>query len=229
LQRSYDMLLHDVAIQNLHEVFGVDRAGLVGEDGETHHGIFDVSYLSTIPGMTVLAPASFAELHQMLAYAVTDCTGPVAVRYPRGGEGGYQDANGLDSAALLRTGSDITLVTYGTLINSVLEVADLLAAENITAEVLKLNRVAPIDLVPILASVQKTGRLLVAEESIEMNSAGQRVAAGLAQAGCVPKTVILRSVGTDFVTHGTVAQLRTLCGLDVKSLFSAAKEACSHE
>ncbi|MEG0825610.1 MAG: 1-deoxy-D-xylulose-5-phosphate synthase [Oscillospiraceae bacterium] len=229
LQRSYDMLLHDVAIQHLHVVFGVDRAGLVGEDGETHHGIFDVSYLSTIPGMTVLAPASFAELHQMLAYAVTDCTGPVAVRYPRGGEGGYQDANGLDSAALLRTGSDITLVTYGTLTNSVLEVADLLKAENISAEVLKLNRVAPIDLVPILASVQKTGRLLVAEESIEMNSAGQRVAAGLAQAGCVPKTVILRSVGTDFVTHGTVAQLRTLCGLDVKSLFSAAKEACSHE
>ncbi|MEG2989482.1 MAG: transketolase C-terminal domain-containing protein, partial [Oscillospiraceae bacterium] len=194
-----------------------------------HHGVFDVAYLSTIPGMTVLAPASFAELGQMLTMAIEDCTGPVAVRYPRGGEGGYQDANGLDSAALLRTGTDITLVTYGTLINSVLEVADLLAAENITAEVLKLNRVAPIDLTPILASVQKTGRLLVAEESIEMNSAGQRVAAGLAQAGCVPKTVILRSVGTDFVTHGTVAQLRTLCGLDVKSLFSAAKEACSHE
>ncbi|MEG0597619.1 MAG: transketolase C-terminal domain-containing protein, partial [Oscillospiraceae bacterium] len=110
-----------------------------------------------------------------------------------------------------------------------LEVADLLAAENITAEVLKLNRVAPIDLVPILASVQKTGRLLVAEESIEMNSAGQRIAAGLAQAGAEPKSVVLRSVGANFVTHGTVAQLRTLCGLDVKSLFSAAKEACSHE
>lgn len=85
LQRSYDMLLHDVALQGLHVVLAVDRAGLVGEDGETHHGLFDPAFLDTIPGMTVLCPASFAELRDMLEYAVYEVKGPVAIRYPRGG------------------------------------------------------------------------------------------------------------------------------------------------
>ncbi|UQT47577.1 hypothetical protein M5E87_21945 [Flavonifractor plautii] len=85
LQRSYDMLLHDVALQQLHVVLAVDRAGLVGEDGETHHGVFDPAFLDTIPGMTVLCPSSFQELREMLRYAIYDVEGPVAVRYSRGG------------------------------------------------------------------------------------------------------------------------------------------------
>lgn len=89
LQRSYDMLIHDVAIDHLHVVLGVDRAGLVGEDGETHHGVFDVAYLDSVPGMTVFAPSSFQELEEMLERAVLEIKGPVAVRYPRGGEGMY--------------------------------------------------------------------------------------------------------------------------------------------
>ena len=90
LQRAYDMLIHDVAIDKLHVVLGVDRAGLVGEDGETHHGVFDPAFLDTIPGMTVLCPSSFQELREMLRYAIYDVEGPVAVRYSRGGEGAYQ-------------------------------------------------------------------------------------------------------------------------------------------
>ena len=104
LQRSYDMLLHDVALQGLHVVLGVDRAGLVGEDGETHQGLFDVAYLNSVPGMTVLAPASFAELDEMLKRAVLRLTGPVAVRYPRGGEGAYTACAGEEPATLLRSG-----------------------------------------------------------------------------------------------------------------------------
>ena len=96
LQRSYDMLIHDVALDGLHVVLGVDRAGLVGEDGETHHGLFDVAFLSTVPGMTVLAPANFAELRAMLFRAVEEYTGPVAVRYPRGGQGSYTQDNSRD-------------------------------------------------------------------------------------------------------------------------------------
>lgn len=87
LQRGYDMLIHDVALQNLHVVFCVDRAGLVGSDGETHHGVFDVSYLSSVPDMTVLCPASYAELETMLRAAIYDINGSVAIRYPRGREG----------------------------------------------------------------------------------------------------------------------------------------------
>ena len=87
LQRGFDMLIHDVSLLGLHTVFCVDRAGLVGNDGETHQGVFDVCYLSAVPGMTILCPASFQELHDMLGYAIHEVTGPAAVRYPRGGEG----------------------------------------------------------------------------------------------------------------------------------------------
>lgn len=90
LQRSFDMLLHDLALLQLHVVLGVDRAGLVGEDGRTHHGMFDVGYLRQVPGMKIYCPASFAELRRMLRQAVLEDKGPVAVRYPRGGEGNYQ-------------------------------------------------------------------------------------------------------------------------------------------
>ena len=125
LQRSYDMLIHDVALQNLHVVFCVDRAGLVGEDGETHHGVFDVGFLDTVPGMTVLCPACFSELKEMLRWAV-GADGPVAVRYPRGGEGRQYPAWAGEGASLLRSGTDVTLVAYGTLADEVLTAAELL-------------------------------------------------------------------------------------------------------
>ena len=227
LQRSYDMLLHDVGIQNLHVVFAVDRAGLVGEDGETHHGVFDVGFLDTIPHMTVFAPASFGELTHMLRLAVQDVRGPVAVRYPRGGEDGYCEDHAAGPAALLRSGGDLTLVTYGVLTGPVLRAAQTLAEQGIQADVVKLNIITPLDLTPIAASVSKTGRLLVAEECVEMNCVGLRIAAGLLSAGTMPKAMALVNLGRDFVPHGAVAELRKLCGLDEKSLVRRALEVCS--
>ena len=105
------MLLHDVALNHLHVVLGVDRAGLVGADGETHHGCFDPMYLSQVPGMTVLCPASFAELRRMLRRAVEELDGPVAVRYPRGGQGRYQDDGGDGTFVCLREGDDAAILT----------------------------------------------------------------------------------------------------------------------
>ena len=134
LQRAYDMLLQDVAMLGLHVVFAVDRACLVGGDGETHHGVFDVNYLRSVPGMQVLCPASQAELGQMLRRAVLEMTGPVAVRYPRGCDGTF---TGIAEQPCLREGSDITLVTYGTLVNEVLAAAKMLQARGISAEVLE--------------------------------------------------------------------------------------------
>lgn len=121
LQRGYDMLLHDVALNHLHVVLGVDRAGLVGADGETHHGCFDPMYLSQVPGMTVLCPASFAELRRMLHRAVEEIDGPVAVRYPRGGQGRYREDGGDGAFACLREGEDATILTYGILVNQALD------------------------------------------------------------------------------------------------------------
>ena len=228
LQRSYDMLLHDVALQGLHVVLAVDRAGLVGEDGETHHGLFDPAFLDTIPGMTVLCPASFAELRDMLEYAVYEVKGPVAIRYPRGGEGAYQDGAPRHPAVLLREGTDLTLVGCGTLVNELLDCADRLAADGIRAEVVKLNTITPLPLELVARSVKKTGRLLVAEESAEMGGIGQRIAAGLLAAGIPVQGLALASTGRGFVTHGTIPQLRRLCGLDGESLYHRAREVCGH-
>ena len=228
LQRSYDMLLHDVALQGLHVVLAVDRAGLVGEDGETHHGLFDPAFLDTIPGMTVLCPASFAELRDMLEYAVYEVKGPVAIRYPRGGEGAYQDGAPRHPAVLLREGTDLTLAGCGTLVNELLDCADRLAADGIRAEVVKLNTITPLPLELAARSVKKTGRLLVAEEGAEMGGIGQRIAAGLLAAGIPVQGLALASTGRGFVTHGTIPQLRRLCGLDGESLYHRAREVCGH-
>lgn len=228
LQRSYDMLLHDVAIQGLHVVLAVDRAGLVGEDGETHHGVFDPAFLDTIPGMTVFCPASFQELRSMLRRAIYEVSGPVAVRYPRGGETDWREDRSDGSAALLRQGGDITLVGYGTMIQTLLETAELLSHHGIEAEVVKLNTITPIDVDCINDSVRKTGRLLVAEDSVAMNCVGKRVIADLAGVGTTPRAFALQNLGRGFVTHGSVPQLRKLCGLDAKSLCVKAEEVCAH-
>ncbi len=132
LQRGYDMLIHDVALQHLHVVLGVDRAGLVGADGETHHGCFDALFLSEIPGFTVLCPASFAELRRMLRQALFEIDGPVAVRYPRGGEGDYREDRSGAPVVRLREGEDVTLLTYGVLVNQALAAADLLERQGVT-------------------------------------------------------------------------------------------------
>ena len=145
LQRGYDQLIHDVALQQLHVVLGVDRAGLVGADGETHHGCFDALFLSEIPGFTVLCPASFAELRKMVRQALFEIAGPVAVRYPRGGEGAYREDRSGQPVVRLREGADAAILTYGVLVNQALEAADLLAERGIQAEVLKLNQISPLE------------------------------------------------------------------------------------
>ena len=223
LQRGYDMLLHDTALSDLHVVLGVDRAGLVGEDGETHHGVFDVAYLDSVPHMTVLAPASFAELEEMLERAVLQLTGPVAVRYPRGGEGAYNGSAGSEPAALLRQGKDITLVSYGVEINQVLEAAELLKGRGIQAEVIKLNQLTPFDGTEIIRSVKNTGTLLVAEEAAQEGCVGQRLAALLEQAGA-PARVALVNCGGNFVRHGKTELLKKELSLDGEGIARKAWE-----
>lgn len=227
LQRGYDMLLHDVAIQGLHAVFAVDRAGLVGEDGETHHGVFDVAYLDSIPGMTVLAPSNYAELEAMLRRAVTELDGPVAVRFPRGGEGTYTADSGSNAAVVLRPGTDITLVSYGVLLNRVLEAVDLLEQQGISAEIVKLNTITPLDAQEVVQSVTRTGALLVAEDCVAAGSVGQRLSAALAQAGVQAK-IVLKNSESEFVTHGSTPLLEQTLGLDGQSLCNTVREVLAN-
>ena len=228
LQRSYDMLLHDMAIDHLHVVLAVDRAGLVGEDGETHHGVFDVAYLDSVPGITVYAPASFAELDRMLEEAVCRVSGPVAVRYPRGGQGEFRGDSGPEPVVVLRTGTDITLAGYGTEINELLGAADRLAQAGIQAEVVKWNVITPLDTSAVLESVRRSGHLLVAEECVEQGSVGVRTLAALEAAGVQARTALV-NCGRDYVTHGAVNLLKKSLGLDRDSLFHRAMEVLGRE
>lgn len=224
LQRAYDMLLHDVAIQNLHVVFCVDRAGFVGEDGETHHGVFDPAFLDTIPGMTVLCPANFNELRSMLKQAVYDISGPVAVRYPRGGETEWRDDCSNGQAVRLCEGTDITLVGYGTMIKNLLDAAKILNGKGICAEVVKLNCITLTDISVIADSVSRTKRLMVVEDCVEMNCVGRRIVSRLADRKIGLTEAVLCNSGKGFATHGSVDELRRLYGLDTASICKRVEE-----
>ena len=225
LQRAYDMLLQDVAMQGLHVVFAVDRAGLVGEDGETHQGVFDINFLRSVPGMQILCPADQAELEQMLRKAVLEMDGPVAVRYPRGCDGAFTE---VAAQPVVRAGTDITLVGYGRMINELLGAARLLEKKGVSAEVVKLPSVKPIDMSAIAASVRKTGRLLVAEEAVCIGCAGKEIAASLRTAGLNVPTRLC-NIGDRFVRHGSVQRLFEMLGLDAASLAEAALEVVKRE
>ncbi len=223
LQRAYDQLLHDVAIGGNHVVFAVDRAGLVGADGETHQGAFDVPFLRTVPGMKILAPANFSELRTALQQAILLETGPVAVRYPRGGEGVFREDTFEKAAVEIRPGSDLTICTYGAMVSVALEAANLLDKQGVSAAVYKINRLCEAD--RELLQCIRSGRLLVLEDCVEEGCLGQHIAALLQQTG---QNVRLKlcNLGNRFVTHGKVEQLYTSLGIDAAGVVNAAKELC---
>ena len=226
LQRSFDMLIHDVSLLGLHVVFCVDRAGLVGNDGETHHGVFDVGYLGMVPGMTVLCPASFQELHDMLGYALFNLSGPVAVRYPRGGEGRYI-SSALDPETVVQEGTELSILCYGTMINEVLEAADSLAQQGISVEVIKLGMLKPNNFKLTLQSIEKTGRFIAVEEVCNAGCAGVSVLSLAAAAGLKLENAKLMNLGDGIVTHGTVKELRHDSGIDAKAIVAAGLEMCN--
>ena len=229
LQRAYDQIMQDVAMLHLHVVFAIDRAGLVGDDGPTHHGVFDVGFLRQMPGMLILAPASLAEQKQMLRWAVEEYDGPVAIRYPRGGEGAYSGSGWEGSMARSggvvrhREGADVTLVTYGTLLGNVQEAAELLSKEGIQATVLRLLTVSRLPVEEILALMSENRRLVLAEEVCT----GSGIRGALAwelERRCPELKMEGLDLGADFVTHGSTKKLYEICGLDSASIARAAKD-----
>lgn len=227
LQRSFDQLMEDVGLLGLHVVLAIDRAGLVGDDGPTHHGVFDVGFLRQIPGMRILCPVSFAEQKAMLRWAVQSCTGPVAIRYPRGSEGAYTgcDFDGADEPQVCchRKGKDITLVTYGTLLNSAMEAAQILSAQGIEATVLRLMSVAPLPAAQAAGMLSSNPVAIVLEEACSASGIHQALSWELQRfiPGCRVESVDL---GENFVPHGSVNELYKRCGLDPESIAAYARE-----
>lgn len=222
LQRGYDMLVQDLALEKLHAVLAVDRCGIVGADGETHHGCLD--YLSQIPGMTVLVPASFDELRQMLRRAVEDIPGPVAVRYPRGGENGYAGGWNGDAVQVLREGGDAAVVTCGILTGETLRAADALQAEGVGVRVVKLAQVSPLNGKELCAALDGVKRLVVAEDQLRAGGLGERLSALLLEQDAGIGKIRLRNAGTALPTQGSTAQLWHELGLDAEGIAQAVRE-----
>lgn len=227
LQRAFDQIVEDVGLLGLHVVFAVDRAGLVGDDGPTHHGTFDVGYLRQVPGMRILAPASFAEQKDMLRWAVEECTGPVALRYPRGAEGSYtqSDFRGVDSPLVVchRRGGDIALIAYGTMVNNALEAAEKLSQRGIEATVLRLLQINPLPGQEVAAFLAEGMPVVIVEECQRNSGIHQALAWELAER-CPGCRVTGLDLGEDFVPHGSAQELYRLRGLDGASIASYAEE-----
>lgn len=221
LQRAYDMLIHDVSLLGLHVVFCVDRCGIVGNDGETHNGSFDVAFLSSVPGMKILSPASFVELKAMLRYAVNECTGPVAIRYPRGGEGEYKNVYVSDEQ-ILQSGKDLTMVCYGTLTSNIIRAAEELKKMDISAEVIKLGIISPNSFEKTLSSLARTRKLLIAEDVCSEDCIGQRILAEAEKRGTRIKSPCLLNLGTGLISHGSIPQLYKFAGMDSEGIIKQA-------
>ena len=227
LQRSFDQIMQDICLLHLHVVLAIDRAGLVGDDGPTHHGVFDVGFLRQMPGMRILNPASLAEQREMLRWAVEDYDGPVAVRYPRGTEGGYTacDWQGLEGALVKchRFGSDVTLITYGSTLQTALDAAEELAKQGIEATVLRLLSVCPVPSEQVAAFLQRTKLALIIEETAAGSGIREALAWDLAKL-CPDCRVDGIDLGRDFVPHGTLRELYERCGLDAASIAAYTRE-----
>ncbi len=236
LQRSYDMILQDIAMLKQHVVLAVDRAGLVGDDGETHHGVFDVGFLRQAPGMAVLCPASLAEVEPMLRWAALKQTGPVAIRYPRGGNRSFEGCDFAQTEDILarglavrhRPGVDVTIVTYGTMLQNAMDAAESLAQKGVEATVLRCLTVAPLPVADILALKAQGGPVVIIEEACTGSGIKEALAWELMQK--MPGLPIFgRDLGPGFVPHGSLEKLYQALGLDGDSLCDFILEGMSYE
>ena len=211
LQRAYDQLLHDVALQNLHVVFCIDRSGPVGRDGETHQGVFDISYLSHLPGFTILSPSNSEDFERMLEYAFHDCTGPVAIRYPRGtvlapawpektAEPGIQ-------ANLRRDGADILIAAVGTTVFDAIKAADILERHGIRAGVLDVGILKPLDTISICKYCEGKKIIASLEDNVVTGGFGQQLTALL------KKKVHIFAYPDEPIVQGSIDELKQKYGL----------------
>lgn len=218
LQRAFDSILHDTGLMHLPVVFCIDRCGLIGEDGETHQGLYDLAMLKAVPGMTVWMPSNAAELRTLLRTALQTADGPVAIRYPRGRPAAFSVDTASSAVCPLRSGASVTLLASGRLVDTALAAADLLTERGISAGVLKLNRIHPLPLEAILSAA--SGRIVVLEECAAQGSVG----VDLAAAACnLPIRVLPLNCGDRYIQQASVTEQLAACGLDPESVARRAE------
>ncbi|OAG27340.1 1-deoxy-D-xylulose-5-phosphate synthase [Thermodesulfatator autotrophicus] len=232
LQRAFDQIIHDVALTNLHVVFAIDRAGIVGEDGPTHQGQFDLTYLRLIPNMIIMAPKDENELQHML-YTAIKCQGPVAIRYPRGaGEGVSLDWElkeiPIGKGELLREGKDVLLLAVGNMVYPALRAAEFLAQEGLSATVINARFVKPLDEDLITEMALRTGRVVTIEENTLLGGFGSAVLELFQQKGL---RFPVKRIGLPdkFIEHGAPSLLREKYGLTSEKIAEEVKNWLLHQ
>lgn len=228
LQRAYDQVIHDVCIQNLPVTFAIDRAGLVGDDGPTHHGTFDIAFLRTVPHMVIMAPKDENELRHMLKTAI-EHPGPAAVRYPRGNGYGVPMDEELISLPIgrgevLRQGDDVTILAIGSMVYPSLEAAAKLAAEGVSATVVNARFCKPLDEELIVRTVKETGRVLTVEEHALAGGFGSAVLELLEERRIYGVKVRRLGIPDRFIEHASPAAQLAECGLTATGIYEAASQ-----
>ncbi len=227
LQRAFDQIVHDVGIQKLHVVFALDRAGLVGADGPTHHGAFDLTYLRLVPGIVIMAPKDESELRDMLYTAIKYNKGPIALRYPRGNGLGVHMKNGFDlieigKSETLRPGKDIAFLAVGTMVNYSLKASDILDSEGISCEVINMRFVKPLDTEKLDEVAKRFSKIITLEENALIGGFGSGIIEYFSEKSY--KNDILRIGLPDyFIEHGTQQQLHHLLGIDSEGIANQSR------
>ncbi len=228
LQRSYDQMIHDVCLQNLPVVFALDRGGVVGDDGPTHHGVFDIAYMRHIPNMTSMAPRDEGELRDMMVTALS-LEGPASLRYPRG-EGVGAELRGepkvleIGKAEVMREGGDVAILALGPMVYTALEAAEALAEEGIEATVVNPRFIKPMDEELVLSLAWEVGALVTAEEGVLAGGFGSAVAELLADAGLGGTRLRRLGIGDAFVPSGDREVLLAQCDLTREGMVGAVRE-----
>ena len=221
LQRGYDQLIHDVALQNVPVTICIDRAGIVGNDGETHHGVFDMSFASGIPNLNIMAPKDFKELEDMLEFAV-NFNGPVLIRYPRGGEGKNKiEKNNkiiLGKSELVKEGKNISIIAIGKMVDKAIEVANLLKEKDIEAEIINARFLKPLDKDTIIKSIEKTKKVITIEDGILNGGLYTNILDLINRNNLENIKVIPFGYDDCFITHGSVDELEKEMKIDIKNI-----------
>jgi 1-deoxy-D-xylulose-5-phosphate synthase len=231
LQRAYDQIIHDVCIQNLPVIFCLDRAGFAGDDGRTHHGVYDLSYLRCIPNMTVMAPKDENELRHMLATAVGHTAGPIAIRYPRGAGVGVPTTDAptplpIGRSEVLRRGSDVAILAVGATVLTAERAADELAQDHVNATVINARFIKPLDEKLILDLARSTGALVTVEENAAMGGFGSAVLELLAAHGLSTPVKVL-GVPDRIFEQASQGRLREIAGLGIPDIVAGARQVIS--
>ncbi len=223
LQRGYDQVLHDVCLQNLPVVFCIDRAGIVGADGETHHGVFDISFLSNIPNLKIAAPKDGEELRTMIKYAFSQ-NSPMAIRYPRGTSKSLSTENSNDDifkekAEVIQKGKDICIIAVGKMVEKAIEVAELLKESNIESTVINARFIKPIDEETILSNIKEIDRIITLEDNVRIGGFGSQVLDMLNKNSINDKDVKIFAFPDEFVEHGETETLFKEHNLDAECIY----------